>query len=83
MYQPTPDEQAWLDTLPPEHAQDWLRMVNADQVKADSLGITLEQYIRFCEEYDNAYDDGWDMEMTKDQYLAECSETYKKVEQNT
>ena len=76
MYQPTPDEQAWLDTLPAEHAQDWLKMMNADQAKADSLGITLDQYSLFCEEYDYACDDGWDVEVPKDQYVAELA---KKV----
>jgi len=73
MYQPTPDEQAWLDTLPPYQASDWLKMMNADQAKADALGITLEQYSLFCEEYDYACDDGWLMTMTKEQYVAKLT----------
>ena len=77
MYQPTPDEQRWLDSLPPYQANDWLKMVNAIHSKANALGITVDQYIMFCEVYDHAEMDGWYMEMTKEQYVAECAAQLK------
>lgn len=77
MYQPTPDEQAWLDTLPPYQAQDWLKIMNDEQEQADALGITIEQYELFCEEHDDAYCDGWDLDMTKQQYVAERAKELK------
>ena len=77
MYQPTKDEQAWLDTLPPYQAEDWLKMMNDEQEKADALGITVAQYELFCQEYFHSVDDGWDMTMTKEQYVAECAAQLK------
>jgi hypothetical protein len=71
VYTPTVDEQSWLNTLPTYQAQDWMRMMNQLLQRANTLGVSIEQYQGYCEEYDQFVDDGWYMDVTKDEFVAE------------
>ena len=56
-------------------------MMILTQNKAKALGITIDEYLQFCDEYDHTCDDGWYMEKTKSEFVAERAGKLKAFNQ--